>query len=78
MMALDKAQDYLARKRVHEVKDWGSLLLDDEGKALQAEMEERQTASRHPLKPWQRLLTKMLGTTAATYKVNAHCFCRKD
>ncbi|KAK6194258.1 phospholipid:diacylglycerol acyltransferase [Pestalotiopsis sp. IQ-011] len=50
MMALDKAQDYLARKRVHEVKDWGSLQLDDEGKALQAEMEERQAASRHPLK----------------------------
>lgn len=50
MMALDKAQDYLARKRVHEVKDWGSLQLDDEGKALQAEMEERQAASRHHLK----------------------------
>lgn len=43
MMALDKAQDYLARKRVHEIKDWGSMPLDDEGKALQAEMEERQT-----------------------------------
>lgn len=43
MMALDKAQDYLARKRVHEVKDWGSMPLDEEGKALQAEMEERQT-----------------------------------
>ncbi|KAF2997521.1 hypothetical protein E8E14_003090 [Neopestalotiopsis sp. 37M] len=46
MMALDKAQEYLARRRVHEVADWGSMELDDEGKALQAEMEERQTANR--------------------------------
>jgi exportin-5 len=47
MMALDKAQDYLARKRVHEIKDWGSMPLDEEGKALQAEMEERQTVCDH-------------------------------
>jgi exportin-5 len=42
MTALDKAQNYLARKRVHEVKDWGSMALDEEGQALQAELEERQ------------------------------------
>lgn len=42
MTALDKAQSYLARKRVHEVRDWGSMALDEEGQALQAELEERQ------------------------------------
>ncbi|KAK6069200.1 hypothetical protein SCUP234_10848 [Seiridium cupressi] len=55
MMALNKAQAYLARKRVHEVKDWGSMPLDEEGKALQAEMEERQTAL--PLRPTKSMLT---------------------
>jgi hypothetical protein len=42
MLGLDKAQSYLARQRAHEVKDWGSMALDEEGCALQAELEERQ------------------------------------
>jgi exportin-5 len=42
LMALDQAQDYLARKRMHEVKDWGSVELDAEGQALQAKIEEIQ------------------------------------
>ncbi len=42
LMSLDKAQAYLARKRVHEISDWGSFELDAEGLALQAELEERQ------------------------------------
>jgi hypothetical protein len=44
-MALDKAQEYITRKRLHEFQDWGSIELDDEGKALQAELEARQTVS---------------------------------
>ncbi|KAH8645639.1 armadillo-type protein [Xylariales sp. PMI_506] len=55
MMALDKVQNYLVRKRAHEVQDWGSMPLDDEGKALQAELEERQTAL--PLRPTKSVLT---------------------
>lgn len=43
LMALDKARDYLARRRIHEVKDWGTVELDAEGLALQAMMEERQS-----------------------------------
>jgi exportin-5 len=44
-MVLDKAQDYVSRKRMHEIQDWGSVELDEEGKALQAELEARQTVS---------------------------------
>ncbi len=46
LMAPDKAQRYLASRRVHEVKDWGSCELDAEGLTLQNELEERQKASR--------------------------------
>lgn len=45
LMALDKAQRYLANHQVHQVKDWGGCELDAEGLALQAELEERQKAS---------------------------------
>ncbi|EGX96581.1 Armadillo-type fold domain containing protein [Cordyceps militaris CM01] len=40
-LALNKAQDYLARKRADKIQDWGSQGLDAEGLALQNEMEER-------------------------------------
>jgi len=43
LMALDKAQDYITRKRMHEIQDWGAIELDEEGKALQVELEARQT-----------------------------------
>ncbi len=43
LMALDKAQQYLARRDVHRIGDWGSIELDAEGLALQAELERRQT-----------------------------------
>lgn len=56
MLALDKAQAYLARKRVHEVADWGAMPLDDEGKALQAELEERQAVGTAALTT-RRLVT---------------------
>jgi exportin-5 len=48
-MALDRAQRYLANRRVHEISDWGSCQLDDEGLALQNELEERQKARFYPL-----------------------------
>jgi exportin-5 len=45
LMGLDKAQAYVIHKRMHEVQEWGSVELDDEGKALQAELEARQIVS---------------------------------
>ncbi|OTA99490.1 hypothetical protein M426DRAFT_325087 [Hypoxylon sp. CI-4A] len=55
LMALDKAQDYLARKQVHSIADWGSVELDVEGKELQAELEENQ--QNLPLRPTKSFLT---------------------
>lgn len=43
LMKLDKAQNYLARKQMQNISDWGSVDLDDEGQALQIELEECQT-----------------------------------
>jgi exportin-5 len=42
LLGLDNAQKYLAQRRVHEITDWGSTNLDNEGLALQAELERRQ------------------------------------
>lgn len=42
MIGLDKAQRYLSSRGVHRISDWGSVELDAEGIALQAELEERQ------------------------------------
>ncbi|KAI0012382.1 ARM repeat-containing protein [Xylariaceae sp. FL0662B] len=55
LMALDKAQSYLAKKRMQDIPDWGSVDLDAEGQALQAELEERQTVL--PLRPTKSFLT---------------------
>ncbi|KAI1478565.1 ARM repeat-containing protein [Daldinia eschscholtzii] len=55
LMALDKAQNYLARMQMQNIADWGSVELDAEGQALQAELEERQTVL--PLRPTKSFLT---------------------
>ncbi|KAI1105441.1 ARM repeat-containing protein [Jackrogersella minutella] len=55
LMALDKAHNYLARKQMQNISDWGSVELDSEGQALQAELEERQTLL--PLRPTKSFLT---------------------
>lgn len=41
LLGLDKVQNYLASKRVHEIQNWGSYQLDDEGQAIQKELDER-------------------------------------
>ncbi len=56
LMALDKVQAYLMRRRIHEISDWGSVELDAEGLALQAELEERQNVR------WMRSGSIMLVT----------------
>lgn len=45
LLALDKAQAYLAKHRAHEIQDWGSCQLDAEGLAIQSELEERLKVS---------------------------------
>lgn len=57
MTGLDKAQRYLANHRVDQISDWGSVELDAEGAALQAELEERQQVSPEKLSPsWSNLI----------------------
>ena len=41
LLGLDKAQQYLASRNVHQIKDWGDCSLDAEGLALQADLEDR-------------------------------------
>ncbi|KAI9147868.1 Armadillo-type fold domain containing [Paramyrothecium foliicola] len=53
-LAIDKAQAYLANRRAHEIRDWGSCELDAEGLALQNELEERQKLL--PLRPTKSFL----------------------
>ncbi|KAK3384786.1 armadillo-type protein [Podospora didyma] len=55
LVGLDKAQKYLAERRIHEIGDWGSTALDAEGLALQAELEQRQ--SLLPLRMTKSFLT---------------------
>ncbi|KAI5919723.1 armadillo-type protein [Camillea tinctor] len=71
LMALDKAQEYLARKRMNEIQDWGSVELDAEGQVLQAELEERQQVL--PLRPTKSFLTcsvEKIDKHAASYQVS--------
>ncbi|KAL0467793.1 nuclear import and export protein Msn5 [Neurospora intermedia] len=55
LIGLDKAQNYIAQRRVHQVGDWGAVELDAEGLALQAELEQRQTFL--PLRSTKSFLT---------------------
>lgn len=41
LLGLTKVRDYLAARRVHEIRDWGSYQLDLEGQAIQKELDER-------------------------------------
>ncbi|KAK3305497.1 armadillo-type protein [Chaetomium strumarium] len=55
LLGLDNAQKYLVQRRVHEIADWGSTNLDNEGLALQAELEQRQALL--PLRVTKSFLT---------------------
>ncbi|KJZ72390.1 hypothetical protein HIM_08193 [Hirsutella minnesotensis 3608] len=54
-LGLDKAQAYLASRKAHDISDWGTAALDDEGLALQSDLEERLKAL--PLRPTKSFLT---------------------
>ena len=77
LMALDKAQEYLARKLIHQVRDWGSVELDAEGQELQALLEERQATL--PLRSTKSFLTysvEKLDKKSASYQ--ASCSLWRD
>lgn len=54
LLGLDKVREYLVSRQVHNIQDWGSYNLDDEGKAMQAELTERVKAL--PLRPTKSFL----------------------
>ncbi|KAK3936899.1 putative importin beta-related nuclear transport receptor [Diplogelasinospora grovesii] len=71
LMGLDKAQKYLAQRRIHEIGDWGSVELDAEGLALQAELEQRQVIL--PLRSTKSFLTysvEKLEKSSAPYRLS--------
>ncbi len=41
LLGIGKVRNYLVSHRVHEVSDWSTMLLDDVGQAMQAELNER-------------------------------------
>ncbi|KAK3989669.1 putative importin beta-related nuclear transport receptor [Cladorrhinum sp. PSN332] len=55
LLGLDRAQRYLAQRRIHEISDWGAVELDAEGLALQAELDQRQSIL--PLRVTKSFLT---------------------
>lgn len=48
LLGLGKARDYMVSHRVHEVQDWSTLQLDEDGQAIQNDLTERVKAS-HPI-----------------------------
>ena len=51
LVGLDRAQKYIAQRRIHEIRDWGSVDLDAEGLALQDDLENCQTVRWLPPVP---------------------------
>lgn len=74
-MGLDKAQAYLAKRRAHEIKDWGSSSLDEEGTALQNELEQRQKVSTRNW-PAGLVCSQALAVASAINKVFPSVFSR--
>ncbi|KAI0157063.1 ARM repeat-containing protein [Hypoxylon sp. FL1284] len=72
LIALDKAQSYLAKKQMQNISDWGAVELDAEGQALQTELEERLTIL--PLRPTKSFLNcsvdDQIYQTESLYKVS--------
>lgn len=46
LLGIGKVRDYLVAHRVHEVSDWSTLPLDEEGQAMQTELTERVKVSQ--------------------------------
>ena len=45
LLGIERVQKYLIDRRVFEIEDWSTVALDDEGKALQTEMNAKFLAS---------------------------------
>lgn len=45
LLGIEWVQRYLIDRKVHQLEDWSAVTLDDEGKALQSEMNAKFLAS---------------------------------
>jgi exportin-5 len=41
LLGLGKVRDYLVSRHVHEIQEWGLYQLDEEGQAIQKELDDR-------------------------------------
>jgi exportin-5 len=41
LLGLSKVRNYLVSRQVHQIQDWGLYKLDDEGQAIQKELDDR-------------------------------------
>ena len=58
LLGIEKIQRYLIDRKSYEIEDWSTITLDDEGKALQLELNVKFLASSSRLEnQWERLLT---------------------
>lgn len=46
LLGIERVQQYLINRKVHTLEDWSSVTLDDEGRALQSEMNAKFLASQ--------------------------------
>lgn len=61
LLGLGKVKNYLVSRQVHQIQDWGLYRLDDEGQAIQKELDDRVKVKR----------THIRGTITKT--LSRHC-----
>lgn len=70
ILGMGKVNDYLVSRQVHNIADWGSFALDEEGMAIQTELTERVKAL--PLRPTKAFLgasTEKIGKETSSYEI---------
>ena len=77
LLGLDKAQRYLANRRAHEIRDWGSQELDAEGLAVQAELEERLKVRNVLVLNVNCQILTHAAATPSVHQVISGIFCRE-
>ncbi|KAI9825318.1 MAG: hypothetical protein M1819_000564 [Sarea resinae] len=69
LLGLSKVQDYLINRQAYQIPDWSSVQVDDEGRAMQVEMNER--LHKLPLRPTKSFITVSVDrTNSASHRVS--------
>lgn len=70
ILGMGKVNEYLVSRQVHNIADWGSFQLDDDGMAIQTELTERIKAL--PLRPTKAFLgasTEKISKDSSSYEI---------